>query len=540
MSTSPTATFLQHLRQWAAGRGEEPTSDRELLQRFSSQRDEDAFAALLRRHGPMVLSVCRRILHQAQDAEDAFQATFLVLLRRAATHSWRESIGGWLHGVATRIALHLRSDAARRTAEIPRTTESTVADPLEQMTARELLAAFDEELMRLPERYRTPLVLCGLQDKTQEETARQLGCSLSTIRRRLERGRHLLHLRLTRRGLELPAGLSVVLLAREASALVPPLLRASVGQILRGNVPARIAVLAESALPAAVLTPIKATAVVLLLGALTAGAGWTAANFLPSEPPPNETIANAPPDTPTTEKTERTDLYGDPLPPRALVRIGTVRFRAANCIGQIAYSPDGKTLAARDVNGKIFLFDTATGRKLRRLDTSTNPFFALAFAPDGKILAAAGSQAIQLWDLAAGKELRRFPINVQQAAHDFSLRRIAPLVFSHNGNELAWAAPDRSIRVWEVKTGKELVKLSGHREPIRCLAFSADDKNLVSMSGEIASAGSVRVWRRSDGKELGKFSPPIREPPLPTRSFYAFPPMAERLRSQPSKPWGRR
>jgi WD40 repeat protein len=128
----------------------------------------------------------------------------------------------------------------------------------------------------------------------------------------------------------------------------------------------------------------------------------------------------------------------------------------------------------------------------------------VAFARDGKTLATAGSRSIQVWDFTAGKELRRLEVKATQDAGDYDWRWVVPLVFSHDGRLLAWVAPDRSIRVWEVRSGKELVKLSGHQEPIRCLAFSLDDKTLLSASGDAVSAGSVRVWQVDGGKETRK------------------------------------
>ena len=503
MSTPQTTTLLHHLRQWAAGRGDDPHSDRELLQRFATQRDESAFAAVVRRHGPMVLSVCRRILHQSQDAEDAFQATFLVLLRKAGSHRWHDTIGGWLHRVATRIALRLRTDAARRSAEVPRMEESIVADPLEQLTVRELLAAFDEELARLPERYRAPLVLCSLQGKTQEETARQLNCSLSTIRRRLERGRQILHKRLTRRGLELPAVLAAVLLSKEASAVVPPLLRMAVMQAVHGSVSARVALLADGLWRAAVLTPMKAAvAAILMLGALAAGTGLVAHHFRAAKPPDSESSANAPPDKAKSDKAERADLYGDPLPPGALLRMGTVRFRNRDILLNIAYSPDGKLLAAAGYNGAILLYDAATGTKRRRFQGDPHAIAALAFAPDSKTLASTGSRAIQIWDIAAGKELRRFDAVVSQTEH-FTV----PLVYSPDGKMLAFEGPDHSVRLVDANNGKESVRLKGHQRSIRYLAFSPDGKTLFSAAGEgYNKDGRVRVWAVANGKELKTFA----------------------------------
>jgi RNA polymerase sigma factor (sigma-70 family) len=493
---------MRHLRQWAARRDDDPSSDRELLRRFAVHGEEAAFAVLVRRYGSMVLSVCRRILHRPEDAEDAFQAAFLVLLRRSGTHPWHECVGGWLHRVATRIALRLRADAARRAAELPRAEEGVGGDPLEQVTARELFAAFDEELARLPQRYLTPLLLCCLQGKTQEQAAEQLACSLSTIRRRLEQGRRLLHTRLTRRGLELPAALAAVLLAREASAGVPAPLRVALLQTLNGSAPARVAALAESILRTAILTPVKATAaLILLLGVLAAGAGLAASHFLTSNPPETGIAAHAQPDPPKSDKAERTDLYGDPLPPRALLRLGTVRFRSRDFLGGVAFSADGKMLAAGGYGGSILLYDAATGRKLRQLKSLTNQFPTVAFAPDGKTLAAASSRTIQIWNFATGEELRRFDIKVSKDAGGYDFRTLVPLVFSHDGKSLAYVAPDHSIHIGEVKTGKELVTVSGHQESIRCLAFSPDDKTFFSASG-----ASARIWQVATGKEVRKIS----------------------------------
>jgi RNA polymerase sigma factor (sigma-70 family) len=366
MSTARAAALLRYIRHLAGTPN--PLSDRELLRRFAVQRDESAFAALVQRHGPMVLNVCRRILHRPEDAEDAFQATFLVLLRKAGTQFWRDAVGGWLHRVATRIALRIRSDAARRAAEIRTTEEGILADPLEQLTARELLAAFDEELARLPDKYREPLILCHLEGQTQEATARQLGLSLSTVRRRLERGRQRLHMRLTRRGLALPAALGI----GTATAAVPASLRAAAMQAVSGGVSARAVVLADGVMRATVLASMKATATAfLILGVLAAGAGLAAPHFLATKPPEDQPPANAPPEKPKNEQAKRTDLYGDPLPPGALVRMGTVRFRNRNFIGSVAFSPmarlwpQGDTTEASSCTIRLRAGNSAKCRRVR-------------------------------------------------------------------------------------------------------------------------------------------------------------------------------
>src|SRR5919201_1718011 len=169
MSSSSTATVLSYLRALAAGRQESRTPDGELVRRFVAHHDEDAFTALVRRHGAMVLGVCRRVLRNEADAEDVFQATFLLLARKAASIRKPESVGCWLHGVACRLANKARA-AARRTLPEARQANETPG-PLDVLTGRELCAVLDEELQRLPERNRAPLLLCYLAGKTKDEAA---------------------------------------------------------------------------------------------------------------------------------------------------------------------------------------------------------------------------------------------------------------------------------------------------------------------------------------------------------------------------------
>src|SRR5262245_65354363 len=187
-------------------------SDGDLLRRFSAHQDQAAFRALLQRHGPMVYGVCCRTLHDPHDAEDVLQATFLVLLKKAAALRGRDSVAGWLHEVAHRLALKAKSEALRRGVKERRAAAKESPDPVDQLTVREAQAVLHEELHRLTETLRAPLVLCYLESATQDEAARQLGWSVRTLKRRLQRGRDILHRRLLRRGLTLSAALSAGLL----------------------------------------------------------------------------------------------------------------------------------------------------------------------------------------------------------------------------------------------------------------------------------------------------------------------------------------
>jgi RNA polymerase sigma-70 factor (ECF subfamily) len=174
-------------------------SDTQLLEFFVRWREEAAFAALVRRHGPMVLSVCRRVLRHAQDAEDAFQATFLVLAKKAHRLRQPKLLANWLYGVAYRTALHARQRAAHRSAREREAASMTEAESNPVSEGPELRRLLDEELNHLPEKYRAPLVLCYLEGKTNEEAARMLGWPSGSISHRLARGRELLRERLAPR-----------------------------------------------------------------------------------------------------------------------------------------------------------------------------------------------------------------------------------------------------------------------------------------------------------------------------------------------------
>jgi RNA polymerase sigma-70 factor (ECF subfamily) len=220
-----------------------------LLDRFVEQWDQAAFSDLVRRHGPMVLGVCRRIVRDPHVAEDAFQATFLLLVRKARSVRKRASVGPWLYGVARRVALEARRAASRGDRPTRLDLEAPTVDD-DGLERDELHAALHEELSRLPEKYRAPLVLCYIQSLPHEAVARQLGWPLGTVRSRIARGRDLLGARLTRRGLTTAAALlalgllpktAVAVPTRLAQATVRAAARRVVGEkVPRGDVPDRV------------------------------------------------------------------------------------------------------------------------------------------------------------------------------------------------------------------------------------------------------------------------------------------------------------
>jgi RNA polymerase sigma factor (sigma-70 family) len=199
-------------------------SDKDLLGHFFHDKEDTAFSTLVERHGPLVFGVCRRILNDANDAEDAFQATFLVLVRKGATLRDPERLASWLYGVAYRTARKVRAKAALRTkserqaGEMP--TRSDVDKSTRDMTYEELQAVLDEEISKLPEKYSLPLVLCYLEGKTNAQAAAQLGWPEGSISRRLSRARELLRSRLAKRGMAISVALIAAVFARPSSSAV--------------------------------------------------------------------------------------------------------------------------------------------------------------------------------------------------------------------------------------------------------------------------------------------------------------------------------
>jgi RNA polymerase sigma factor (sigma-70 family) len=217
MAGDRATVILEHIRRFATTGQFEHLTDRELLGRFANHRDEAAFSVVLGRHGSMVFRVCQRILHHIHDAEDVYQATFLVLAQKAPVLCWHESVASWLYQVAQRLALKAKNTASHRT-DPRRVAQRAVDDPAHELTLREAQALLDAELNRLSPRHRLPLILCYLEGATRDEAATQLGWSLSTLKRRLERGMELLRRRLTRQGLAPAAILATSLLMERATS----------------------------------------------------------------------------------------------------------------------------------------------------------------------------------------------------------------------------------------------------------------------------------------------------------------------------------
>jgi RNA polymerase sigma factor (sigma-70 family) len=274
MATSSMSDVLRQLRRAVLGQDGAGLTDAQLLEAFLGRQDEAALAALVARHGPMVWGVCCRILRNHDDAEDAFQATFLVLVRKAASVMPRQRVGNWLYGVAYQTALRARVAAAtRRRREKQVTTVPEPAAPAPDPW-QDLLPLLDQELSRLPDKYRSVIVLCDLEGKTRREAAQQLGVPPGTVAGRLARARALVARRLARHGPAVSGGaLAAVLAHTAASACVPAPLESATVRAAVAVASARVAALAEGVLRTMLLNRIKIATAALLVAAVAGGLG---------------------------------------------------------------------------------------------------------------------------------------------------------------------------------------------------------------------------------------------------------------------------
>jgi RNA polymerase sigma factor (sigma-70 family) len=272
--------LVRNMRRAALVRAPAVVPDGRLLESFLTQRDDAAFAQLVKRHGPMVLGVCTRVIGNVHDAEDAFQAVFLVLARKAGSIVPRDLVGNWLYGVAYRTALQARSRLARRRARERQVTDMPHPTVAADIDFEVLHHALDGELDRLPEKYRVPLVLCDLEGRPRKDVAAQLKIPEGTLSSRLAKGRELLSQRLARHGVVLSGPALALVLAQEAAALQPGFIGAAVktavataaGQSAAGLVSAEVLALSEGVLKTMFLSKLKVISV-LVLGVILGGLG---------------------------------------------------------------------------------------------------------------------------------------------------------------------------------------------------------------------------------------------------------------------------
>jgi RNA polymerase sigma factor (sigma-70 family) len=398
MAQAPLGTVLRHLRHLAGSDRLPDVTDTQLLQCFTTRQEETAFAALLQRHARLVWSVCWQVLGHEQDTEDAFQATFVLLSRKAATLHRRESLAGWLYGTADRLALRLRTANQRRKVREARAAVPPPVDPLAEISVREAQALLDKELAELPERLGAPLVLCYLEGLARDEAAGRLGWSLGTLKRRLEQGSSLLRARLVWRGMTLSAALLAVRL--QAAALAVPtngLVGRTMHTVFSGQPSGQVAALLKGDSASWLAGP----ALVVVLGALAAGAVLRVMPAAPARPPTESAEKNGSPRRKTKPDKEgqqaRQDLHGDPLPADALLRFGATRLRHGHFPSCLAYAPDGKVVASGGRDRVLRFWDPASGKELRHFPIPEGQVCALAFSPDGKRLGSVLRRARSRW-----------------------------------------------------------------------------------------------------------------------------------------------
>jgi len=578
MMTGRLRGVLRQLRRVTASPLQDEPTDGALLERFRAGREELAFEALVRRHGAMVLGVCQRILGEGADAEDAFQATFLVLIRRADSIRRKESVASWLYGVASRTALKARTELARRRRQEGQVMPGHAADGTEEVAWRELRPVLDEELGRLAEKYRVPVLLCYLQGRTYEEAARQLGWAVGTLSTRLRYARQLLQSRLTARGITLSVGLLIALLQENAAAAaVSPALAGSVVQaaslFVRGEtvapaLSAPAVSLADGVLRTMQVTRLKLVTL-LVLGSvlLMAGTGLVALAVLrpapeapPAPPQPARVVvpgepAPRPQPAPRVLKKEReafqalTSIHSlafapdnkrlafgsgrDVLVWEIGAQLPMMRWQTPTLWGfphSVAFSPDGKTLAVSGGAGSIdpngdppaALLDVGTGKVLARYGDPREATYSLAFSPDGKLIALGGGR-LSVFETTGKLVWRTFAPNIGGVA------------FSPDSKTLAALDVRNTIGLWSATTGQPQGQLGDGGEPVHGLfpriAFSPDGKTLASRNLD----QSVDLWDLGTQKKVRQFVPPEKAqagtPGAFSWSYVAFSPDGRTLLS---------
>lgn len=522
MSRGPFAVLLRHIHQLT---GAKPAADDDcgkLLHRFVAERDEAAFAEIVRRNGAMVWRVCKRILGNEQDAEDAFQAAFLVLARKAGSLRNCAALGGWLHRVTVRIAVQARADATRRRLVEGRDVPRAMPDSAIDLERQESAAILHEELSQLPEKHRSPLVLCYLEGKTHQEAARKLGWPSGTMSRRVGRALELLRTRLTRRGIGLPAAALAVALADNTGTAAPAALVQStarlsylslLGELAANGISTIAATLARDALAGMWMTQMKTAGVVLLvLGILGGGAGVLLQRGLAEKVTEAEQPPAAKHEEHTPAPAARVDLQGEPLPEGALFRFGSARWRHGAKITNSALSPDGKRLATV-ARFSVVVWDLETGKRLHEFRCDRGSQYAppgITFSSDGTRLGhLRGPSCACVWDLTTGKEIWR---HEEERRFTGSLCRFTPdgrqlILVGKEGMEywdlgtkkvvrtgpvgsITLLSPDLSLYVrsfglvkklilGEMQSGKQLHEIEFTPEAEQHIAFSANGRSLA-------------------------------------------------------------
>jgi RNA polymerase sigma factor (sigma-70 family) len=514
MSSRSLNVILPHLRRLLAGGADGP-GDAQLLADFLRRRDDNAFATLVRRHGPMVLAVCRRVLCDPHDAEDAFQATFLVLVRKAATVSRPERLGNFLYGIAYRVSLKMRGNNARRRRQEKPLVDVPVAGADSDLDWRELRPILDEELHHLPEKYRVPVVLCYLEGISKRAAARQLGWPEGTLSTRLHQARLILRDRLARRGLGLSAALTVALAQGTAPAAVPSTLAAATvaaaSLVAAGRaalVSAPVAALAEGVVREMGWIKLKISVILLASVLIAAGLGG-GARRTPAAP---EGKDKAP---------------ATPAAPGPKKQTGALKtFPLGKDVKEVIWSPDGKRMAswasrsekraggdkdALDWFATVKVWDAVTGKEIASLGELKNSgLVAFGFSSDGTTLALSFFRQIEegarveLWDARKGALKKTIEMDYGRMTPKFAFapdgKILAVLYAGEKGRDKSMPGLNGGVRLFDPARGDVIRLTRGHKHMAISLAFAPDGKLLAT--GGSQHDNDVRLWDVASGREV--------------------------------------
>lgn len=503
------------------------SSDRQLLEHYLARRDDAAFATLVARHSGTVWGVCRRMLDNEQDVEDAFQAVFLTLAQNAASIRKQEAVGGWLYGVAYRTALKARLAAARRRNH-ERKLEPTNSEepPWSAEACRDLQRILDAEVARLDEKYRTPFILSCLEGKSKAEAARELGWKEGTVSGRLAQARKLLQCRLAQRGIRLSAILTALALLQQTAVAAAPeaLLHGTIhaalapagGQIAATAFSPGVLALVESTPPTLLAFKSKLAILFMPLVLLVAGAGLVANHFSAvndSQPEaPGEAIKFRTPPVPVIRSIDERVFAAAFSPDGATLVTGgglrdlpgqikiwnvpggdeQTKIRGIAGVRSIAFLPDGKSFLTGDFEGNIKMRDARTGAEQQTVKAHANGVNCLALAPDGMSFASAGlDQTVKVWDVANLKYRKTL------TGHAGLVYTVA---YFRHGKAIVSGSEDGTAKIWDLGTGKNRFTLRGHKLGVEAVAIAPDDKTVATTGWD----GTIKFWDADTGMETGE------------------------------------
>jgi RNA polymerase sigma factor (sigma-70 family) len=515
---SPITHAMQHaLRELGSASA---LSDRQLLDRFVTSQEHHAFEELMRRHGPMVLRVCRRVLQHPQDAEDAFQATFIVLMRRAARIANPDSVSSWLHGVALRVAMKLRSSHGqqhRHQSLNNSPPEIVQVSPEPARPGQDLHLLLDEELHRLPEKYRAPIVLCYLEGKSNREAARQLQCETNALQKRLSRAREMLRHRLVRRGLATSAIAWVNLLALEQApaATLPTRLTNPVVLLLGGHGPVpgaaspQVVALADAvAKDLARRLPRWGLAVFLLVGlalvvtVLILPSPWGI--FGGRSPALSERVVLQPFLAGCSALAISPDGRFLAAGGQSVIHIWNVRDRKhvasltthKSLVSSLAFTRDGNFLVSGSHDRTVKVWDARTWKESASLQ-GASAVTSIAVSPDGETLVVGTKAGATVWDL----QIHRQKSTLVPASDPPSSTLVA---FTGDGRTIAVGS--QNITLWDARTLEKRHTIT--TGTVRALACSPDGRTLAwtEQGGPLVTWDLQRMKQRGANRDLSTTS----------------------------------